>query len=92
MPDFLDAGGFIQCPVSAFAEFRQATPAVREEPLGGQVTLLQISLFARGRSDGRMPKPPSVFRYRVRNWRAYNHALINRGRLIVRFDEHTVTA
>jgi len=54
--------------------------------------LLQISLFARGRSDGRMPKPPFVFRYRVRNWRAYNHALINRGRLIVWFDEHTVTA
>ena len=31
--DFIDAGGFIPCPVSAFAEFRQATPAVREEPL-----------------------------------------------------------
>ena len=53
---------------------------------------MQISLFARGRSDGRMPKPPFVFRYRVRNWRAYNHALINRGRLTVWFDEHTVTA
>src|SRR6266849_3200855 len=39
-----------------------------------------------------MPKPPSVFRYRVRNWREYNHALIKRGRLIVWFDEHTVTA
>jgi len=39
-----------------------------------------------------MPKPPFVFRYRVRNWRAYNHALINRGRLTVWFDEHTVTA
>ena|SRR2546422_3569969 len=39
-----------------------------------------------------MPKPPSVFRYRVRNWREYNHALINRGRLTVWFDEHTVTA
>ena len=34
--DFIDLGGFIQCPVSAFAEFRQAHPAVREEPLGGR--------------------------------------------------------
>ena len=47
--DFIDAGCFIPCPVSAFAEFRQAHPAVREETLGGWVTLLQISLFARGR-------------------------------------------
>jgi hypothetical protein len=47
--DFIDAGGFVPCPVSAFAEFRQATLAVREEPLGGRGTLLQISLFARGR-------------------------------------------
>ena len=47
--DFIDSGGFIQCPVSAFAEFRQSTPAVLEETLGGRVTLLQISLFARGR-------------------------------------------
>ena len=47
--DFIDSGGFMPCPVSAFAEFRQATPAVLEETLGGRVTLLQISLFARGR-------------------------------------------
>ena len=47
--DFIDSGGFLPCPVSAFAEFRQATPAVSEEPLGGRETLLQISLFARGR-------------------------------------------
>ena len=38
--DFIDSGGFIQCPVSAFAEFRQATPAVLEETLGGRVMLL----------------------------------------------------
>jgi hypothetical protein len=42
--DFIDAGGFLQCPVSAFAEFRQATPTVREETLGVRETLLQISL------------------------------------------------
>ena len=34
--DFIDAGCFIPCPVSAFAEFRQAIPAVCEEPLGGR--------------------------------------------------------
>ena len=35
--DFIDAGGFLQCPVSAFAEFRQANLAVREETLGVRV-------------------------------------------------------
>jgi hypothetical protein len=35
--DFIDAGGVIPCPVSAFAEFRQTTPAVLEETLGGGV-------------------------------------------------------
>jgi hypothetical protein len=39
-----------------------------------------------------MPNPSSVFRYRIRNWCAYNRALINRGRLTVWFDEHTVAA
>ena len=34
-----------------------------------------------------MPKAAHIFRYRVRNWRAYNHALINRGRLTIWFDE-----
>ena len=34
--DFIDSDCFIPCPVSAFAEFRQAHPAVREEPLGGR--------------------------------------------------------
>ena len=37
VPDFIDSGGCIPCPVSAFAEFRQANPAVREEPWGGRV-------------------------------------------------------
>src|ERR1043166_2678748 len=37
-----------------------------------------------------MPKPPAVFRYRIRNWREYNRALINRGRLTVWFDEHAI--
>ena len=39
-----------------------------------------------------MPTSPSVFRYRIRNWRAYNRALINRGRLTVWFDEQAVRA
>src|SRR5260221_14663164 len=37
-----------------------------------------------------MPKPPSVVRYRIRNWRAYNRALINRRRLTLWFDEHAI--
>src|SRR5215510_15158339 len=39
-----------------------------------------------------MPKTPQVFRYRIRNWHAYNRALINRGRLTVWFDEHAIKA
>jgi hypothetical protein len=39
-----------------------------------------------------MLKNPSVFRYRIRKWRAYNHALINRGRLTVWFDDHAIAA
>jgi hypothetical protein len=39
-----------------------------------------------------MPKTPSVFRYRIRNWPQYNRALINRGRLTVWFDEQAITA
>ncbi len=37
-----------------------------------------------------MAIPRSVCRYRIRNWPAYNRALINRGRLTVWFDEHTI--
>ena len=36
--DFIDSGCFIPCPVSAFAEFRQANPAAREETLGVRVS------------------------------------------------------
>jgi Transposase DDE domain len=39
-----------------------------------------------------MTNPRSVVRYRIRNWRAYNRALINRGRLTVWFDETGVVA
>jgi len=39
-----------------------------------------------------MPKPLYVFCYRIRNWREYNRALINRGRLTVWIDEHAVAA
>jgi Transposase DDE domain len=37
-----------------------------------------------------MPNPSSVYRYRIRNWREYNRALINRGRLTVGFDEQAI--
>ena len=37
-----------------------------------------------------MAKTPQVRRYHSRNWRAYNRALINRGRLTVWFDEHAI--
>jgi hypothetical protein len=33
-----------------------------------------------------------VLRYRIRNWRQYNRALINGGRLTVWFDEHAIAA
>src|SRR5216684_1859628 len=39
-----------------------------------------------------MSKPSSIFRYRIRNWREYNRALINRGRLTVWFDEQAIIA
>jgi Transposase DDE domain len=39
-----------------------------------------------------MPKADSIFRYRIRNWRAYNHALVDRGRLTVWFDEQAIGA
>jgi hypothetical protein len=39
-----------------------------------------------------MPKLSSVFRYRIRNWREYNRALINRGRLTIWFDDHAIAA
>ena len=39
-----------------------------------------------------MTNTQSVFRYRIRNWRQYNRALINRGRLTVWFDEQAVAA
>ncbi len=39
-----------------------------------------------------MPKPSPIVRYRIRNWRAYNRALINRGCLTVWFDEQAIAA
>jgi len=39
-----------------------------------------------------MARTPSVFRYRIRNWREYNRALITRGRLTVWFDEQAIAA
>jgi hypothetical protein len=39
-----------------------------------------------------MPRPPSVFRYRIQNWPQYNRALINRGRLTVWFDDRAIAA
>ena len=37
-----------------------------------------------------MANPHSMVRYRIQNWRAYNRALINRGRLTVWFDEYAI--
>ena len=39
-----------------------------------------------------MANTHSVGRYRIQNWRAYNRALINRGRLTVWFDEQAIAA
>src|SRR5215510_5387552 len=39
-----------------------------------------------------MANTHSVVRYRIQNWRAYNRALINRGRLTVWFDEQAIVA
>ena len=39
-----------------------------------------------------MTKAAHVFRYCIRNWREYNRALINRGRLTVWFDEQAMAA
>jgi hypothetical protein len=39
-----------------------------------------------------MTKAAHVSRYRIRNWREYNRALINRGRLTVWFDEQAMAA
>ena len=39
-----------------------------------------------------MVRTRPVFRYRIRNWREYNRALVNRGCLTVWFDEHAVAA
>src|SRR4030095_3097185 len=37
-----------------------------------------------------MANSSPTWRYRIRNWRSYNRALINRGRLTVWFDEHAI--
>jgi Transposase DDE domain len=39
-----------------------------------------------------MTNTHAVVRYRIQNWRAYNRALINRGRLTVWFDEQAIAA
>jgi hypothetical protein len=39
-----------------------------------------------------MGRTRSVFRHRIRNWREYKRALVNRGRLTVWFDENALTA
>ncbi len=39
-----------------------------------------------------MANTHSVVRYRIQNWRAYNRALVNRGRLTVWFDDQAIAA
>jgi Transposase DDE domain len=60
--------------------------------LCSQRALLHISPFVPRRYDQPMATTRSVFRYRIRNWREYNRALINRGRRTVWFDEQAVAA
>src|SRR3954454_24947794 len=54
--------------------------------------LLPTPSFDGCREDERMARTPQVFRYRMRNWRAYNRMLVDRGRLTVWFDEHAIAA
>src|SRR4029078_4335001 len=56
------------------------------------MALLHISLFVLCRYSRPMANTHSVGRYRIQNWRAYNRALINRGRLTVWFDEQAIAA
>ncbi|MBF0602804.1 MAG: transposase [Nitrospirae bacterium] len=37
-----------------------------------------------------MKTTPPKHRYRIRNWREYNAALVNRGRLTIWFDEKAI--
>ena len=37
-----------------------------------------------------MPKTEFTFRYKVRNWPAYNRALVRRGQLTLWFDEAAI--
>jgi Transposase DDE domain len=55
------------------------------------LALLHISLFVPCRYARPMANTPCVVRYRVRNWRAYNRAMVNRGRLTIWFDEQAIT-
>jgi hypothetical protein len=56
------------------------------------LALLHISLSVPRRYVQLMANTHSVVRYRIRNWRVYNRALINRGRLTVWFDEQAIAA
>jgi len=39
-----------------------------------------------------MAKPEFTFRYKIRNWPAYNRALVRRGQLTLWFDEAAIAA
>jgi hypothetical protein len=54
--------------------------------------LLHISPLSSRRHGRDMARTSSVFRYRIRNWREYNHAPINRERRTMWFDEQAITA
>src|SRR4029450_3968697 len=57
-----------------------------------RLALLHISLFVPCRYSRPMANTHSVVRYRIRNWRAYNRGLINRGRLTLWLDEQAIAA
>jgi len=61
--DFIDAGGLMPCPVSAFAEFRQAHLAAREKPLGGRVSPTEKEKTNDPKIAHIKPPVPQVGRY-----------------------------
>lgn len=54
--------------------------------------LAEINAHDAARYPDRVPPPPPAVRYRVRNWRDYNQALIQRGSLTIWVDAHTMAA
>ena len=54
--------------------------------------IAEINAYDAAHYPDRVPPPPPTVRYRVRNWSAYNQALIQRGSLTVWVDDQTMDA